>query len=123
MYKLRTLCSKDVFPMAKIISAIGIKEFRKCFESDEVKRIAAQSKDTPDYAAVGFGVFLDIAGIILENIPRCENELFTFLTNVSNLGRKEVELLPLAEFAQMIIDIVQKPEFKDFIGVVSKLFK
>lgn len=122
-YTLRPLCSKDVFPMFRIISAIGIKEFRACFESDEIKRVAANGEGNPDYTAVGIGVFLDIAGIIVGNLPKCETDIYNFLVNISNLSRKEVEDMPLADFAQMIIDVVQKPEFKDFIGVVSKLFK
>ena len=40
-YELRDLCSKDIFPMFKIISKIGVKEFKKCFESDEVKQMIA----------------------------------------------------------------------------------
>ena len=33
-YTLRPLLSKDVFPMVKIISKIGINEFTKAFESE-----------------------------------------------------------------------------------------
>lgn len=122
-YEFRTLCSKDIFPMCKIISAIGIKEFRSCFESDEVKRVAAQGGKNPDYSAVGIGIFIDIAGVIIGNIPKCENEIFVFLASISNLSRKQIEEMEIASFAQMIIDVIQKPEFKDFIGVVSKLLK
>ena len=34
-YELRNLTADDVFPMFKIVSKIGIKEFKACFESDE----------------------------------------------------------------------------------------
>lgn len=119
-YELRTLCSKDIFPMFKIISAIGVREFKECFSSDDVKKAASEN---PDYAAVGMGIFIDIAGIVMSNVPKCENEIYTFLTNISNLTRKQIEEMSISDFAQMIIDVIQKPEFKDFIGVVSKLFK
>lgn len=119
-YELRTLCSKDIFPMFKIISAIGVREFKDCFSSDDVKKAAGEN---PDYSAVGMAIFIDIAGIVMANVPKCENEIYTFLTNISNLTRKQIEEMSIAEFAQMIIDVIQKPEFKDFIGVVSKLFK
>lgn len=122
-YTLRPLCSKDVFPMFKIISAIGLREFKDCFNSENVREAAKKVGENPDYSSVGFGIFVDIAGIIVTNIPKCENEIYTFLANISNLTRKQIEEMGIADFAQMIIDIIQKPEFKDFIGVVSKLFK
>lgn len=128
-YELRTLCSKDIFPMFKIISAIGIKDFRACFDSDEVKKTVREmtgkgKKPTDaDASAIGMQIMLDVVGIVVSKVPTCENEIYTFLTNISNLSRKEIEDMPIADFAQMIIDVIQKPEFKDFIGVVSKLFK
>ena len=36
---------------------------------------------------------------------------------------EEVKDLDLAVFTEMIIDFVQKDDFKDFFKVVSKLFK
>ena len=128
-YELRTLCSKDIFPLSKIISCIGIKEFRTCFESDAImnaaKNAAKKGKGgkEQEYMEVGIGVFLDIAGIILGNLPKCENEIFDFLASVSNLSRKDVEEMELSGFAQMVMDVIQKPEFRDFIGVVLKSFK
>lgn len=122
-YELRTLCSKDIFPMFKIISAIGIREFKECFSSEDVLEAAKKTDENPDYSSVGMGIFIDMAGIVVANVPKCENEIYTFLTNISNLNRKQIEGMGIADFAQMIIDVIQKPEFKDFIGVVSKLFK
>lgn len=119
-YELRKLCSKDIFPMCRIISAIGIKEFRACFESDEIKRIAAGG-EKPDYSAVGIGIFFDLASVILSNLPKCENEIYTFLASISNLSKKEIEEMEISSFAQMIVDVIRKPEFKDFSEVVSRL--
>lgn len=122
-YELRSLCSKDIFPMFKIISVIGVREFKDCFSSNDVKKAALEAGENPDYSSIGMGIFLDMAGIIVANVPKCENEIYTFLTNISNLSRQQIEEMGIADFAQMIIDVIQKPEFKDFIGVVSKLFK
>ena len=122
-YELRTLGAKDIFPLSKIVSCIGVKEFRSCFESDAVKRVAAKGGDDPDFSAVGLGVFLDIAGIILGNLPKCEKEIFDFLASISNLNSEEIREMDMGSFAQMVMDVVRKPEFKDFIGVVSRSFK
>lgn len=66
---------------------------------------------------------LDVADVILGNISKCRNEVHEFLSNISNLSVEEVKHLPLPDFAEMIIDVVKKDEFKDFFKVVSKLFK
>ena len=122
-YELRTLGAKDIFPLSKIISSIGLKEFRACFESDAIKNAAKQHGENPDYTSVGIGVFLDIASIILGNLPKCERDIFEFLASISNLSRKEIEEMDMGSFAQMVMDVIQKPEFRDFIQVVLKSFK
>ncbi len=128
VYELRKLTSKDVFPMFRIISKIGVKEFKECFESEEIKSLISGKKADAnaveaDANAVGFAVVLNIAGVVISNIPKAEDDIFNFLASLSGMERKDVEALDLAVFAEMIIDIVKKEEFKDFIGVVSKLFK
>lgn len=122
-YELRTLSAKDIFPLSKIISCIGVKEFRACFENDAIKNAAQKKGDNPDYTSVGIGVFLDLAGIILGNLPKCEKDIFDFLASISSLSRKEIEEMDMGSFAQMVMDVIQKPEFKDFIQVVLKSFK
>ncbi len=45
-YTPRDLAAKDVFPMVKIISKIGINEFMNAFESEDIKKlISAISTD------------------------------------------------------------------------------
>ena len=119
-YTLRALEAKDVFIVSKIIGSIGIKEFRASFESDAVKAAMKNAQNT-DVMAVGMTVFLDIADVIFRNIPKCEKDVYTFLASLS--GIEEVESLPMVTFIEMIIDVIKKEEFKDFMTVVSKLFK
>ncbi|MFI3173552.1 MAG: hypothetical protein R3Y58_14455, partial [Eubacteriales bacterium] len=40
-YTLRGLAGKDIFPMSRIISKIGINEFTKAFESQEIRKLAS----------------------------------------------------------------------------------
>lgn len=112
-YELRRLSSKDIFPMAKIISKIGVKEFSGAFSGADVS--------SGNASAIGLSVFFDIAGIVFENLNSCEKEIYSFLSDLSGISVKDLQALSMAEFAQMIIDLVQKEEFKDFFKVVSKL--
>ena len=121
-FELRTLNATDIFPMSTIISKVGINEFKKCFESEEIKKlIKGQGKGNE--TAVGIAVALDIGGVILGNLHKCENDIYLFLARIANVDVEEIKALSMGEFAELIIEVVKKPEFKDFFSVVSKLFK
>ena len=74
-------------------------------------------------AIIGLNVIIDVVSILLENIGRCEEEVYTFLANISNLSVNDIKELPLDTFAQMIIDVLEKKELSSFFGVVFKLLK
>lgn len=123
-YTFRTLAATDVMPMFRIIGAIGVNEFTSCFQSDTIKALVANKrKDTAVADMAGLQVMLDAANIILKNLPKCESEIFALLASVSGLSVDDVKALGLVAYAEMIIEFVKKEEFRDFIGVVSKLFK
>lgn len=127
-YELRRLTADDVFPMFQIISKIGIKEFKACFESPEVMQMikgaasGEQSKDDVT-ASVGMKVAFDLAGIIVSNLASCKNDIYQFLAQLSGMTVKEIGALPMMTFFEMIIDVFKKEEFKDFFQVVAKLLK
>lgn len=125
-YELRELTSKDVFPMFKIISKFGIGEFKKCFNPQMISQFIDDKGEFDGdklTSIVGMNIAFDIASIVFENVPKCEDEIFDFLTSISNLKREEIETMSMVDFFEMIVEVVKKKEFKDFFGVVSKLFK
>lgn len=131
-YELRELSSKDIFPVFNIMGKIGFKEFKSCFEADEVKaaiKKAVSDKEAKDTAVeditseIGVEVFINIAGIVISHLSSCEDDIYTLLSGLSGMTKKEISELPLGTFAEMIIDVVKAEGFKDFIKVVSKLFK
>lgn len=127
-YTFKKLKSTDVFPMFKLLNKIGVKEFKNCFESDTVKNAIKKSMEggmEGDELAksVGINVIMEIAAVIFENIPKCEDDIYTMLSSVSNLSKKEIKELEMSEFFEMIIDFIKLDDFKDFIKVVSRLFK
>lgn len=124
-FELRDLTADDMFPMFQIISKIGIKEFKSCFESDAIKGAiakVAEGDDKSDLAAVGMMVGLDIAGILMANIGKAKEDIYGLLSGLSGMSRNEIAKLPMAVFVEMIIAVVKKEEFKDFFQAVTKLF-
>lgn len=147
-YNFRTLGGGDVFLMFRIISKIGVKEFNACFEHDGIKHLVAammgeklkakeaekdanaeaetaaeEELEAPSMSVTYISVILEIADVIFRNLPKCESEIFQMLSQTSDLSVNEVRKLPLGDFTEMIIDFIQKEEFRDFIKVVSRLFK
>ena len=117
--ELRKLAAKDLSLMAKIITKIGYKEFRGCIDADDVVARLGQGENAA--GAIGLSVCADIAGIILSNYPACEKEILTFISNLSGLAVEEVAELPVDEFGAAVVQIIQKPEFRDFFRAVSRL--
>ena len=122
-YTLRKLEAKDIAPMASILSKIGLKEVKNCFSPNDMKAIVGGEGSIEAVGAVGVSVAFEIAGVILSNYERCQNDVFKFLASLSGMDIKQIETLPLDTFTEMVIDVVRKEEFADFIKVVSKLFK
>lgn len=124
-YTLRDLQARDVFTMSRIVRAIGVEQFKRAFSADFLNSITPDSAGgEKDIAAtVGVEMFFEIAGIIVNGIPKCEKDVYVFVSDISGIPVDMVETLPMNTFFNIVIDIVKKDEFKDFIGVVSKLFK
>lgn len=118
-YELRKLCAKDIFVMVKIISKIGITEFKKCFEAPAVARKIQSKAKIFD---IGMAAMLEISGTCLENLPKCEKDIYSFLADLSGMKSEEIAELGMPEFAEMIEAVVTKEEFRDFFTVVSKYF-
>lgn len=120
-YTLRKLEARDIAPMASILSKIGIKELKNCINGSDIQQIL--SGKAVQAEAVGMAVAFDFVGVILANYEKTQNDIFKLLASLSGKTEKQIESLPLADFTEMIVDVVKKEEFKDFIKVVSKLFK
>lgn len=135
-YQLRKLSAEDVFPMLNIVKKIGLKEFKECLSEEALKNavsLFADGEKTDDaeknentMIALGLSVLpsaLDIVDVVIANIVKIESDLYKFLEQISNLSAEEIKKLDMADFFEMIVDVVKKEEFKDFFSVVSKLFK
>lgn len=143
-YELQTLNAEHIIPMVSIIRKIGIDKIKSIIPQDVIKEaisvfvdgakkvvstenaeeIARSKEET--LAEIGIRILptaFDVLELILESLENVEADVFRFLSSVSNLQPEEVKHLPLPDFAEMILDVLQKKEFKDFYQVVSKFFK
>lgn len=124
-YNFRKLSSKDIFLMTKVLGKVGIRQFKKCFEGESLDALvkAFKEKKTDDaLMSVGVAVGFEGADIIMGNLYKCEDDIYQLLSNVSGVPVSKIAEDALL-FTEMLIDFFKKPEFPDFIKVVSKLFK
>lgn len=114
VYEVRPLVATDMGAICKIISAIGIRQFKDCFKVDDFKNGNVEE--------IGFNVLIDIGGIIISNIPKAEDDILAFVASVTGLKISEVKALPFADYGELIVQIVTKEDFRDFFKRVMKLF-
>lgn len=117
--ELRPLKATDIAPVCKIISAIGIKEFRGCFEGERVKLLLTSGRAE----SVGIGVMFEIAGVMTQNIPRADMEIQKFAASVSGMSVSDIQNMSFTDYVELIIRIVKKDEFRDFFSRVARLFR
>ena len=126
-YVFHTPKAPDTFIMAKIIGKIGINKFSNLLKKEEIqdlaKEIMAKNEiNSNDIETItGIGVFMEIGQIVLENIDKCENDVYKLLSSTSNLTEEEVKELDGVTFLEMIIDFFKRN--MDFIKAASKYVK
>lgn len=123
------LKSSDMFIMFKIINKIGLNEIKNQLEPKTIEKLVdsfkgkgkAKDKDSLIYS-VGLSVSIEMANVIIGNLPKCEDEIYTLLSRVSGKSKKEISELDMVTFTEYIVEFVKKDEFKDFTKVALKLF-
>lgn len=120
VYTLRKVDARDIAPLAIIVSKIGFKEFKSCFDSPEVK--AGISDGSLDLEKAGMTVMFDVMGIVIANIPKCIDDVFAFIASLTGFDVEDVKRLDLDVITEIIIEIFQKEEFKKVFKAASKLF-
>ena len=129
-FELRALKASDFFLVTRILSKIGIKEFKSIIESDSIKsaigKMAAEQGGEmaqADVASIGMTVVFDIASVVLERMEGCEQDIYELLSRLSGLKKTEVAELPMADFGEMVIGVIKHEGFRDFFTAVIKQFK
>ena len=125
-YEMRKLQATDLFSVVKILNGIGLKNVREAINIDEINDIRkGMTKDNSEVitSQIGLNVVMSIATVILENLPKIENDLYNFIGSVIDVKPKDVAKMDMGDFMDVLITIIQKEEFKDFFKRASKLIK
>ena len=125
-YEMRNLQATDIFSVVKILNGIGLNNVKEAIDFEEINNIRkGMTEGNADVitSQVGLKDVMSIATVILENLPKVENDLYTFVGSVIGVKAKDVAKMDMGEFMDVLITIIQKEEFKDFFKRASKLIK
>lgn len=121
-FNIRPLAAKDVAPMCRIISKIGLSEFKEAVSPETVNSMFSKEGGKDDgVAAVGVAIVVSVADIVFRNVDKVEKDLFAWLASVSGISQKEVSELSLADFATLVGAVFKSEDFKDFFTAVRAL--
>ena len=127
-YTLRGLNADDLFDVIRIVTKIGVREVKKCFAAEDLKKMLNDMKEEGNenestVAVVGLSVIMDVASLVLEHLPECKSDLYRLLSNLSGMQETEISVLPAGTFFGMIMDVLKHPSFNDFFQQLVGLFK
>lgn len=120
--KRRALNAKDIYPVATIISKLGVKEFADVFKGLDIQAFTEEGVAGDELAAVvGIEAIMGIVSVILENLGKCQSDIDKLLASVYEVDVPTLQESPPAVYAEMIIETIKSEEFGDFFKVVLKL--
>ena len=123
-FELRRLRGDDVFPMLRVVKAIGVREFTSILDNKAVMdAVKNQGGAGFDLLSVGLPAAIDMAAIVIENVPNAEKEIYALLSRLSGMTEKELREGDFSLLPEMIVALFKKEEFSDFFTVVKGLLK
>ena len=117
--EFKQLKSSDMFIMFKIINKVGLNEIKNQLEPKTIEKLVdsfkgkgkAKDKDSLMYS-VGLSVSIEMVNVIIGNLPKCEDDIYTLLSRVSGKSKKEISELDMVTFTEYIVEFVKKDEFR-----------
>lgn len=122
-YELRNPKADDMFLMFRILSKVGVKNLKGCFQADAVLRAAKDANGEEAAASVGISVLFEIASVVIEHLEEAKNDIYAFLSKLSGMKTADISEMDAGEFAELLVEVVQLEGFRDFFQHVIRLFK
>ena len=124
--ELRRLQATDLFAMVRLLNAIGFKELKTVINFDEMTKARENITNENREAVtieIGTNIIMSLIPFIIEKLAVAENEIYNFVGGIAGMKTKDVAKMDAIEFIDLITEIFQKEEFKDFFKRASKLIK
>lgn len=124
-FEIRGLQARDVAPMTRIMSKIGVKDVASALSPESLKEIVSGAATEADEGSrvqvAGLNLVLELATIVCENFHKAESDLFKFLASMAGMKEKEVAELPLPDVLDLVVAVFSSEGFMDFFRRVQAL--
>ena len=108
IYKIRKLNGGDFFLFAKLFNKMSI---------DKLYDLFSNLKSEVSQQALGMAIFVTAFKTILNDILcNSENDILELLESISNLSSDEIKKLSIADFGDMVMDVIENEDVQDFIN-------
>lgn len=111
-FSLRKLKDGDLFPLLKILRKIGLQNFKDTLQQFTSGKSAEE---------VGILVLLDMADVIVGNLDKAEDDIYSFYSDMSGLQPDEIKNMEFGTLPLMIYDSFSEVKNTSFFKVLSKL--
>lgn len=111
-YTLRELCDEDIYPMVNILDKTLPSDIKNAF------RQVIEGNGSID--TVGGMVFVDIVRMVIKNIGKAKEEIYSFLSDVSGIPEDQLKKMPFGTTPRMIKDLFTMAKNSDFFTEVFK---
>lgn len=124
--EMRKLQATDLFSMVRILNLIGFKTIRESIDFNkimEAKKTITEENADEVIKSLGADIVIPIVEVLLENLPKIENDLYKLLASLTGTKDKDIAKLGINDFMDLLIALIKKEEFVDFFKRASKLIK
>ncbi len=115
--KFRKLKFQDVFAMSRIIKKTGIKEEIKGLFQEKTE------KSGKDNIEISQDQGLQLAVILFENIYRAEDEIYDFISDLSEIKREVIIEMSFEETIKLLSSFGKMEGIGNFFKSASKLMQ
>ena len=113
----------NLFDFCSVLDAVGAESVLGAFDKAE---IAALQKAGKDAKGIGIAVAMKISGIVIKNLPKARDEIYSFFANcmVWDNGSKvtvdDLRKLKIGQFVKLIKEFFAKEDLADFFKEVAE---
>lgn len=124
VYEIKELKTKDIFSAVNLIKKFGVDDVKNLTASIESAQIT-DKKGNVNFDKLGALLVMPIIELVVNHLGDCESEIYTFLSNTSNLTKEQIKEMKATEFIGFMKEYVkfQKDDFSDFFSQVSRSLK
>lgn len=130
---VRKLAATDIMPMVSIINKLDFKKIVSVLDASKMVTKAKAEADGVTGAQVNADdalalklaadMYMPVIGVILEDLPKCEKPLFSFLASMCGMDEKDFRALPPAAVPDALFEIVHQEGFGDFFRAASRFLQ